>query len=158
MLKNVSFICVSWFNRIAKLQPLLSLLNNWDFFLVLQVCPLFTFTKFLSDILPTSPAIPLPEDLFVEAESLNPCSLYSSEALRWRVIMSVLMILQPGEPSPRWQQSWILNLGKLGEVNVWGDLFFYLFISGSVKGFKKNKDEPDKQSRAAKLSGCYRSD
>lgn len=72
---------------------------------------------------------PLPKDLFMKAESLNPSSLYSSEAVRWQLIMSVLMILQPGKQSkhfgtasslrPRWLRYWILISEKLGGVNVW---------------------------------------
>lgn len=72
---------------------------------------------------------PLPKELFMKAESLNPSSLYSSEAVRWQLIMSVLMILQPGKQSkhfstasslrPRWRRYWILISEKLGGVNVW---------------------------------------
>lgn len=65
----------------------------------------------------------------MNAQSLNPRSLYSSEAVGWQLIMSVLMILQPGKQSkhfgtaslrrPRLWHSWILISEKLGGVNVW---------------------------------------
>lgn len=49
---------------------------------------------------PSLLAPPLPKDLFMEAESLNPGRLYSSEAVRWQLLMSMLMTLpQPGEHS-----------------------------------------------------------
>lgn len=38
---------------------------------------------------------PLPKDLFMAAGALNPSSLYSSEAVRWQLLMSMLMMLPP---------------------------------------------------------------
>lgn len=73
---------------------------------------------------------PSPKDLFIEAESLNPGSLSSSEAARWQLLMSMLMTTpQPGERSehlctassqrPRCQQSWIFIFGEVR----WGEGF-----------------------------------
>lgn len=107
--------------------------HHWDFCFLLQLCP-FSPSPNPSEIFsphspnptpnpqhPPSPST-LPKDLFMEAESLNPNSLYSSEAVRWQLLMSMLMLMlmalpQRSKRRPRCRQSWIL----ISEVAVrWG--------------------------------------
>lgn len=122
-----------------------------------------------------SPQLPLPpsKDLFMETESLNPCSLYSSEAVRRQLLMSMLMTPpQQGEHSehlctassqrPRCQHLWIVSLEKSSRGQVWGCwdqnmyilYIFSLKTKGSFNVFKENKDEWDKQPTVVKLSSC----
>lgn len=84
---------------------------------LLQLCPFSPSPNLSQKILSSSPTPSShPQDLFMETESLNPSSLYSSEAARWQLLMSMLMTLpRPGEHSehictagaqrPRCQQS-----------------------------------------------------
>lgn len=72
---------------------------------VLQLCafsPSHNFSKIFS---PNLPPPPIPRDLFMGAESLNSSSLYSSEAARWQLLISMLIIFpQPGK-APLHRQS-----------------------------------------------------